>query len=122
VSIRGYRYWFEVVDVCTKLKLSFGAPSLVAGMKTLDYEPTRECNRVNKDISSIYQLVGEPRKLHINASDPSVVRKQFIDLVADLTSTSVASTGRCRSPWMSMTTSRRFSRGSATLFATTASS
>jgi hypothetical protein len=61
VSIRGYRYWFAVVDVCTKLKLSFGAPMLVAGMKTLDYVLTRECNRVNKDITSIYQLVGEPR-------------------------------------------------------------
>jgi hypothetical protein len=48
VSIRGYRYWFAVVDVCTKLKLSFGAPMLVAGMKTLDYVLTRECNRAGQ--------------------------------------------------------------------------
>jgi hypothetical protein len=68
VSIRGYRYWFAVVDVCTKLKLSFGAPTLVAGMKTLDYVLARECNRVNQDFTSIYQLVGEPRKLDEEAA------------------------------------------------------
>jgi hypothetical protein len=79
VSIRGHRYWFAVVDVCTKLKLNFGAPTLVAGMKTVDYVLTRERNRVNKDISNIHQLVGEPLKLDEETTSEERVPEEGVD-------------------------------------------
>jgi hypothetical protein len=80
ISIRGYRYWFAVLDdVCTKLKLSFGAPTLVAGMKTQDYVLTRECNRVNKDVDAVFQLVGEPRKLDEEAAPDGRVPDKDVD-------------------------------------------
>jgi hypothetical protein len=47
-------------------------------MKTLDYVLTRECNRVNKDITSIYQLVGESRKLDEEAASEERVPEKGV--------------------------------------------
>jgi hypothetical protein len=60
-------------------------------------------------------------KITYNASDPSVVRKQLIDLVASLHINLNGFDGPVpiTALWTSTTTSKRTSRGSATQFATT---
>jgi hypothetical protein len=64
-SIRGHRFWVCVVDVCTKYKMSFPAPTLTEALKTLDYVIKRESNRLNRDVASVFQRWYEPRKLDV---------------------------------------------------------
>jgi hypothetical protein len=67
VSIRGNRNWVAVIDICTKLKLSFPAPTLQAAMKILDHVLKRECNRAHRDVQGVFQLANQPRKLDTTA-------------------------------------------------------
>jgi hypothetical protein len=66
-SIRGNRYWVAVIDICTKLKLSFPAPTLKAAMKILDHVLKRECNRAHRDVQGVFQLADQPHKLDTTA-------------------------------------------------------
>jgi hypothetical protein len=67
MSIRGNCYWVAVIDICTKLKLSFPAPTLTAAMKILDHVLKRECNRAHREVQGVFQLADQPRKLDTTA-------------------------------------------------------
>ena len=72
-SVRGNCYWFAVIDVATKLKLSYAAPTLKEDLKMLDHVLKRECNCVNRDVQAMFKVAGKPRKLDATAASAGPV-------------------------------------------------
>jgi hypothetical protein len=71
-SVRGNCYWVAVVDVHTKLKMSFPAPTLKAAIEFLDHVLKRECNPTNFQVQAVFKSADQARKLDLSAdhSDP----------------------------------------------------